>query len=86
MIMPYAFIGMILSSHGGDYRSDFHGQSEMKDADFNAGISIAMSAVDVLDFLENDPTMKKQRDEIVADEIRAVGYRPSAASGVREKP
>jgi hypothetical protein len=56
------------------------GKRRMKDADLNAGISVGMSAVDVLEFLENDPAMKKQREEIIATEPRAVGHRPSFAS------
>ena len=52
------------------------------DALFNAGISIAMTATDILDFLEG-PILKAKRDEEIAAQTNARGYRPSSVGSVR---
>ena len=79
--MPYSFLGMVIGSHAGDYRTDFKGlgQSEF-DIQFNAGISVVMTATDVLDFLEGDPSMKAQRQTEIEKKKADIGYRPSSAS------
>jgi hypothetical protein len=53
MIMPYYFIGMILSSHAQRYEDDFFPDGPQADAEFNAGISVAMTAHDVLSFMND---------------------------------
>jgi hypothetical protein len=79
MIMPYYFIGMILSSHAQRYEDDFFPDGPQADAEFNAGIRVAMTAHDVLSFMNDDPNMPRYRDNIVEKKTRAIGHRPSTA-------
>lgn len=71
MLMPYYLIGMILGSHAGQYAEEFPdedgGITTPKDVSFNAGISIAMATSDILDFLENDKTLKRIRAECLEE-------------------
>jgi hypothetical protein len=66
-VMPYFLVGMIFGSHSGQYAGDFISEEDTdikppKDVDFNAGISVAMTAADILDFVKNGAEMKTQRD------------------------
>jgi hypothetical protein len=82
-VLPYLFVGMILGAHSGPYIGDFISEGEstaaLKDADFNSGISIAMRAEDILDFLENDVNLKEKRFEVMKAKQKATGYKPSSA-------
>jgi hypothetical protein len=90
LVMPYLLVGMVLGSHSGQYAEDFLSEDDSdikppKDADFNAGISVAMTAEDIVDFVTNDPELKKRRGIVLDDLRKAAGYRPSSASSSREK-
>lgn len=65
-ILPYFLLGMILGSHSGQYVNDFISEKDtdidfIRDADFNAGISVALPALDILDFVENGAAMQTHR-------------------------
>ena len=87
-VMPYLLVGMILGGHSGQYSSDFLSEADTdivpKDVDFNAGISVAMTAEDIVDFIINDSGLKKRRlSELIALQ-KDSGYRPFSAA--RAKP
>jgi hypothetical protein len=89
VILPYLLVGMILGSHSGQYANDFISEDDTdikppKDADFNAGISVMMSALDILDFLENDAEPVAQRNLLIEKTNEKSGYRPSGASSARK--
>ncbi len=55
-ILPYLLVGMIVSSHSGQYSSDFVADDPdriqpPKDVDFNAGISVALPVEQILEAL-----------------------------------
>jgi hypothetical protein len=73
-------VGMILSSHGGQFGSDFLSENgediePAKDVDFNAGLSVAMTADDIMDFLTNNERLKAARAETIAESRKASGFR-----------
>ena len=89
VILPYLLVGMILGSHSGQYASEFISEDDTdikpsKDVEFNAGISVAMSAVDILDFLENDVEPLAGRNAMIDKMKEDSGYRPSSASTARK--
>jgi len=82
-LVPYALIGMVLGSHSGKYASDFvESDNEenliSKDADFNAGISVALPIQIVLDVLNSDK-LKRSRTATIEAIKKQSGYRPSSA-------
>ena len=82
-LVPYALIGIVLGSHSGRYESDFiepYDESSLisKDADFNAGISIALPIQAVLDVINSDE-LKKSRMATIEAIKKQSGYRPSSA-------
>jgi hypothetical protein len=77
-IVPYGLLGMMLGSHSGQYAEDFVSENDTdilppKDADFNAGIAVAMSVVDIIEFLENNSMLKQKRDGAISEREKAVG-------------
>jgi hypothetical protein len=84
-IMPYFLVGMFLGAHSGQYADDFLSEEDSdikppKDADFNAGIGVAMTAEDIFDFVANDPELKRRR-RVELDALQKIsGYRPASAS------
>lgn len=84
-VMPYFLVGMFLGSHSGQYSEDFLSEEDSdikppKDADFNAGIGVAMTGEDIFDFIANDPRLKKKRALELEFLRKASGYRPASAS------
>ena len=82
-LVPYALIGMVLGSHSGKYENDFVEADDeenliSKDADFNAGISIALPIQAVLDVINSDELKKSRMATIEAIKNQS-GYRPSSA-------
>jgi hypothetical protein len=62
-VTPYLLIGMVVSAHGGQYSSDFTGDEATeniisKDADFNAGLSVALPVSQILETINADETNK----------------------------
>jgi len=85
VVLPYRLVGMVLGSHANNYASDFISENDtdiqpLKDADFNAGISVALPATDILDFVQNEDGMKNQREKLIQALKKTSGYRPSSAS------
>jgi hypothetical protein len=88
--VPYKLIGMILGSHSGRYASDFVVPDDpetvvSKDADFNAGISVALPIHLVMEVLESEP-MKNARAATLEAIRKQAGYRPSSARRVTSEP
>jgi hypothetical protein len=86
MHMPYLLVGMVLGGHSGQYLADFLPDADTdilppKDVDFNAGISVAMTAGDIMDFIRDDPTLSAKREAEIKSLGRDSGYRPSSAGG-----
>jgi hypothetical protein len=82
--VPYALIGLVLGSHSGRYASDFVEADDnenivTKDADFNAGISVALPIKHVLDILNSDE-LKGSRLAAIEEIKKQSGYRPASAS------
>jgi hypothetical protein len=85
IIVPYGLLGMMLGSHSGQYAEDFVSESDTdilppQDADFNAGIGVAMSIADIIEFLNNNPTLRQTRNEILAERERLIGSEPASVS------
>jgi hypothetical protein len=89
IVMPYLLIGMIVNSHSGKYASDFtpddsdedipelDGPEQIlppKDADFNAGISVALTIDQILEVI-NQPILQAARNATVEAKKRDVGAR-----------
>ena len=54
LILPYMLLGMVVFIHGGSYEQDFVAEDgcdvhPFKDADFNAGIAVALPTQAILD-------------------------------------
>jgi hypothetical protein len=72
IILPYGLLGMMLGSHSGQYAGDFvaDGDTDIlppKDADFNAGIGVAMNVTDIIEFIEKNETLRQKRRRVVAE-------------------
>jgi len=81
VVMPYIFVGMILSSHARRFESDFPPEtSALRDSEFNSGISVAMTAKDVIDFIKHDEGMVQHRNSVIERERQKIGHRPSSAN------
>ena len=78
--MPYLLIGMFIGTHSGQYHGDFVVDDDApevsKDVDFNAGISIVLPIVQVLEVL-NQPAMKDARRATIEAKRKQSGYRPA---------
>jgi hypothetical protein len=71
--MPYVLIGMIIAHHTGNYRSDFGTVDPEdkdvipgQDADFNAGISVAVPVNQIIETLDQ-PSLQLARDAAVLE-------------------
>jgi hypothetical protein len=80
LLMPYLLVGMVLGSYSGQYAGDFLSEQDTDiQPHFNAGISVAMTAEDILDFIMNDPKLAKRRDDSIRELEKDSGYHPSGA-------
>jgi hypothetical protein len=80
--LPLLLIGMLLSSHQGDYADDFATMDETRsfaDAQFNAGVSAVMPVATIFDFLNSDEMVAARAAAISRDKSR-VGYRSMTSS------
>lgn len=78
IVLPYLLVGMIISNHAGQYREDFvsddPNQILLSDADFNAGISVAVPVDQILEVL-NLPSVEEARQISIAAKMRETGAR-----------
>jgi hypothetical protein len=86
LILPYMLLGMIIFIHGGSYEQDFVVEDDsdvhpLKDADFNAGIAVALPTQAILDLLNSGPA-KEGRMREIENKRKQSGARP--ASAIRE--
>jgi hypothetical protein len=83
LILPYLLLGMFISFHGGNYLQDFVVEEDseihpLKDADFNAGIGVALPVSVIIDLL-NSTAAKEARMKEVEAKRKQSGARPASA-------
>jgi len=83
LILPYLLLGIFIYFHGGNYSQDFVSEDDseihpLKDADFNAGIGIALPVSLIVDLL-NSPIVKDARMKELEAKKRKSGARPASA-------
>jgi hypothetical protein len=83
LILPYMLLGMMIYSHGGNYTQDFVSESDsdvhpFKDADFNAGMAVALPVQLILDLLNSD-SVKAARMREIEERKKRSGARPTFA-------
>lgn len=83
LILPYLLLGMFIYVHGGNYPHDFVAEDDseihpLKDADFNAGIGIALPVSVIIDLLNSDMA-KEARMKEVEEKRKRSGARPASA-------
>jgi hypothetical protein len=83
-IVPYRVIGMVLGAYSGKYASDFVEDPDddalsikVKDADFNAGISVVLPIQHVLDLINSEP-VRAVRMETLQVLQSQVGNQPAS--------
>ena len=69
LILPYLLLGMIIFVHGGNYAQDFVSEDDsdvhpLSDAEFNAGIAIALPISIIIDLLNSDAAKEARMKEI----------------------
>jgi hypothetical protein len=88
LIFPYLLIGMFIYFHGGNFSQDFVAEDDseihpLKDADFNAGIGVALPVSLIIDLLDSDKAKAARMVEIDRKRKQS-GARP--ASAIRHIP
>jgi hypothetical protein len=83
LIFPYLLLGMFIYFHGGNYLQDFVAEDDseiypLKDADFNAGIGVALPISVITDLLDSD-LAKEGRMKEIEEKKRRSGARPASA-------
>lgn len=83
-IVPYFLVGVFIGSHGGSYIDDFIVSDAAEkliptDADFNAGIGVALPIQLVLDMLGQKEVADMRKATLAVIEQRT-GYRPTSAA------
>jgi hypothetical protein len=69
LVLPYLLLGMIIFIHGGNYSQDFVSEDDseiypLQDAEFNAGIAVALPISAITDLLNSDKAKEGRMDEI----------------------
>jgi hypothetical protein len=83
LILPYMLLGMMIYSHGGNYTQDFVCESDgdvhpFKDADFNAGMAVALPVQLILDLL-NSASAKAARIREIEEKKKRSEAGPASA-------
>jgi hypothetical protein len=83
LIFPYLLLGMIIFIHGGSYPHDFVSEDDTsvhprEDAEFNAGIAVALPVAAIIDLL-NSPKAKEARVREIEKKRKQSGARPASA-------
>jgi hypothetical protein len=84
---PYLLFGMMQGSHSGQYANDFVSDNDAervipKDADFNAGIAIALPIDQVMEVINRDD-LKEARMVTIEAKRNQSGYKPASASALK---
>lgn len=92
LITPYYLIGIMQGYHTGNYTSDFLDGDEIdakekimpKDADFNAGIGVALPVSQIMELIYS-PALKEARMATIDERKSATGYKDASARPKRDQ-